>query len=160
MLKALGCHDRVQCVGTPEEVNTGLPEPVAPVLLREHQHGRSCVDLYLPAQFLLTNQLQPLHVVPVRRFQQVVRHGSIVFVVLPPSHHHLCRQRISVDEMQKGLKHPRQHITDPYYAAGPRARRRPPKELCLEHSRAGGENAPVRTERLGGDLERDIGAFF
>ena len=74
MLKAIGRHDRVQCPGAFQKVHTGLPEPMAAVLLSKHQHGCSRVDLYEPAKFLLADRPQPRQRIGVYEMQQGLEH--------------------------------------------------------------------------------------
>jgi hypothetical protein len=80
MLEALSAHDCLQICWNAKEIEAQLLQHNAVVLLGQRQDGRHLVHIDVLAQLVLTDQLQPLDIVPVRGDEKVLVHGNLVLV--------------------------------------------------------------------------------
>ncbi|GJN31890.1 hypothetical protein PR202_gb20345 [Eleusine coracana subsp. coracana] len=98
MPEAISCHDRRKIARGLKKLEACLLELMTTMLFSQHQCTRSYGYVNVAAQNVLTYQLQPHQIVPVRRYKQVQSHDNLVTVF-----HN--RQRVRVDKVEHVLEH-------------------------------------------------------
>ena len=74
----VGRHDRLEHRRISKELNAGIPKRMALVLYSQSQFLRDSIHVDVTAQYLLANQLELLHVEPIRGCQQTL---SIILLI-------------------------------------------------------------------------------
>jgi len=119
------------------------------VTLRQSKHAVHRLRVNASVQLQLADLLEPVEPVPIRRHQQVLHRRRVATLAV-------TGQRLRVDEPEKQLEDLRPHVDD--LDARRVLLRHVAEELGAEDRRPGGEHDPVRRERTGAHLERDVRA--
>mmetsp|Transcript_31327 Transcript_31327/g.67518 ORF Transcript_31327/g.67518 Transcript_31327/m.67518 type:complete len:386 (+) Transcript_31327:547-1704(+) len=150
VLKAARDHHAAEVLG--HELEAVALEFCRVVLLRERQRRRRVRDVDRLTQMLLADGAQAGQLEPVRRRQQVLRHGDLQVVS-----GNLRGKRVRVHKVQEDLERGGPHVVDvdgvllpfPHVVV----------EKGLEDGRARGHNQPVRRHLLPLDHELEVAAL-
>lgn len=81
MLEAISSHDSLHIARSLEELEACILETCATMLLSKNQRSHRGAYVHRAAQHVLTDQLQPLQVIPVCRQKKVLTHHSLVTLI-------------------------------------------------------------------------------
>jgi hypothetical protein len=126
---------RLETVSGHEKLEARPLKPATVMLLRlsQRQYRPDVARVDVAAKLVLADEPKPVDAVPIRRDEQVLRHGHHLLLIAAVVLLGRVRQRVGVHKVEHGLERPRVHVVDAHAGRRPLLHRA--KELRHEHRR-------------------------